>query len=483
MTQRERNEAFAAIALLVILTPVALQPIYSYDFFWHLSAGRWIAEHGALPLTDPFAVASDRTPWINGEWLFQVLLYGLHTIGGVAAAAWSRAVLVAAIFAANFFFAGRVTGASIAFLLASLAFAGGCARIDARPGTVAAALLVGAIVLLSTKSRWATVAYVALTIVWINTHPSALLAPFIAGAVAVFERDRRDAWITAIGSALALLVNPFGIHGVLAPLQLTAFVGSGAFVNAEWLPSPLRIFPILYLTVAVGGIAFATARARRDQLWRFAVFALLAWLSLAHVRNQGLYFAAFPILISPMVRREISHRALVVVAIIPIAWMAIRFDHSASLATRRFPIASVARLKQTRLFGNIYNPDQFGGYLIWSFYPERRALTDGRNELYHQFIAEYAKARLDSRAWRALLKKYRIELAVDEYRGPIESVDAMTGGRRAIPASLAYFPRREWALVGYDDVSMVFARRASFPQALLDRWEITGVVPDATRAP
>jgi hypothetical protein len=169
-------------------------------------------------------------------------------------------------------------------------------------------------------------------------------------------------------------------------------------------------------------------------------------------------------------------------AMIPIAWVAIRFDHSAAVAAHRFPVASVARLRQTRLPGNIYNPDQFGGFLIWSFYPERRPLTDGRNELYHQFIAEYAKARLDSRSWRALLRQYRIDLAVDEYRGPIESVDAMTGKRRSIPASLAYFPRREWALVGYDDVSMVFARRGAFPQAQLERWEIRGVVPDAIPA-
>ncbi len=222
MAGRERKAAFAAIALLVVLSPVALQPLYSYDFFWHLATGRWIAEHGALPLTDPFAVASDRTPWINGEWLFQLLLYGADVIGGIALVAWSRAILVAAIFAAGFFFASRGTSGPVAVLLASVAFAGGCARLDARPGTVAAALLVAGLVLLSTRSRAAAVAYVALTIVWMNTHPSALLAPLLAGAVALLGRGRRDAWITAFASAAALLVNPFGVRGVIAPLRLTA---------------------------------------------------------------------------------------------------------------------------------------------------------------------------------------------------------------------------------------------------------------------
>src|SRR5512142_1111511 len=107
MAEKSRVIAIAAVALFIILIPISLQPIYSYDFFWHLATGRWIAEHHALPLTDPFAIASDRTSWINGEWLFQLLLYGAYAIGGIAAVAWQRAALVAVIFAGGFWFSGR----------------------------------------------------------------------------------------------------------------------------------------------------------------------------------------------------------------------------------------------------------------------------------------------------------------------------------------------------------------------------------------
>jgi len=132
------------------------------------------------------------------------------------------------------------------------------------------------------------------------------------------------------------------------------------------------------------------------------------------------------------------------------------------------------------LRGNVYNPDQFGGFLIWSFYPERRALTDGRNELYRTYDAEYAKARVDSRAWHALLHKYAIDLAVDEYRHErMTVIDAVTKQRKEMPASLVYWPRSQWALIGYDDAGMVFARRAAFPVEVLQRWELRGVVPDA----
>ena len=451
----ERTTIAIALALAVLFTFAAVAPIRSYDFFWHLATGRWITENLALPIHDPFAVASDRTSWINGEWLFEVLLYAT---GGLQAASLLRAILVGLTFAAGFFFAARESDFAGAACLTALAFAGAVARLDLRPSTVAAALLVAAIISATRKTRAGDVAFLVVTIFWINIHPSALLAPVIA----LLLRP-----IVAAPSALALLVNPFGWRAVAAPFTLTAFVGSGQFVNAEWLPSPVRLFPLLHLCILIGIITFAL---ERKNVGRFVLFALLAYLAVAHVRNQGLFFAAFPLLTLPIVR--VPRVVLSMVAAALVIYVVIHGEHHDGIAPHRFPAASVTRLKATPFRGNIYNPDQFGGYLIWSFYPERRALTDGRNELYRTYISEYAKARLDSRAWHALLQKYRIDLAVDEERGMIDTIDAISKQHRPMPASLAYWPPNEWALIGKDDVSSAFARRAAFPPAEIARWEL-----------
>jgi len=114
-------------------------------------------------------------------------------------------------------------------------------------------------------------------------------------------------------------------------------------------------------------------------------------------------------------------------------------------------------------------------------YPQRRVLTDGRNELYHRFNEEYAIAREDGRAWNALLRKYRIDLAVDEYRPPLDVINGLTGAHQSMPASLAYWPRRDWALIGYDKAAMIFARRAAYPREVIDRLEVKGIVPDSAR--
>ncbi|HVT01828.1 MAG TPA: hypothetical protein VHL58_00460, partial [Thermoanaerobaculia bacterium] len=283
-------------------------------------------------------------------------------------------------------------------------------------------------------------------------------------------------------SAAALLINPFGISGVSGPLRLASLVQSGAFVNTEWLPSNPMIFPLLYLTAIAALLTLIRVDDRRLVLDRILILLLLTFLAFRFVRNQGLFFLTMPLLIAPAIPELSARRSR------SLAWvltasslLLLMHEHGFRVGADRhlFPVTSVAQLRASGLAGNIYNPDQFGGYLIWNFYPGRRVLTDGRNELYRSFLAEYAVARIDGRAWDALLRKYRIALAIDEFHSEhLDIIDATTGQRKQLPASLIYFPRSQWALIGFDDVSMVFAKRSEFPPATLAPIEYATLVPD-----
>lgn len=452
---------------MAVAALASVAPIRNYDFFWHLATGRWIVEHRALPLTDPFAIASARTPWINGEWLYEIVLYGVHGILGLRGLSVLRGLLAVFIF----WMASRPVrerdAPHVALFLSAIAFAGAMPTFDIRPSSLAMLFLVMALRMESPAGHAIN------AVLWMNVHPSALLAPTVAAL-----QTRRVAPV--IASGLALLVNPFGIHGILAPIRLTSFVSSGQFVNAEWLPSPIRVFPLLYVAIAISAVAFVTAENKRGQLWRIVLLALFAFLAVRHVRHQGLFFAAFPVLVAPMIHR-IPRLAAYAAATIALLLVLISTDHRVGIAPERFPVQAVARLRATGLAGNIYNADQFGGYLENAFYPERRTLTDGRNELFHEYIPELARARRDQRAWRALLTKYRIDLAVEEYLKPLQVTDATTGRSTSMAASLAFWPREQWALLAFDPAGMVFARRAAFSREAIEKWEISGVVPDAAR--
>ena len=439
--------------LFVAFAAASFGAIRSYDFFWQLATGRWIVEHRALPLTDPFALASERIEWIDGEWLYEAVLYGAHSLLGLNGLSFVKGLLCAAIFTLAFLFARRGGDEHTALLATSIAFAGAVPLLDLRPSAVAALLLV---LMLGARTAWAKV---LITIVWVNVHPSALLAPVLnvgraSARLSGGEGGLKPALRSAALCALALLVNPHGYKAILAPIQLTSFVNSGAFVNAEWLASSPSQFPLLYLAIAAA-VALYALQPQRDWV-RIALLAMLAFLAVRHVRNQPLFFAAFPMLIPlPPLRSAIAYAA----AAISVLLIGISTDHRLGVPPERFPVAAVKKLKESNVQGNIYNPDQFGGYLIWTFYPERRVLTDGRNELYRTFIPEWQQAREDSRKWKALLRKYDIAIAVEEHRPPLRVIDARTGRPTEMPAHLAYWPKNEWVMIGEDDAAMVFALR------------------------
>ncbi|MEA2337677.1 MAG: hypothetical protein QOE82_1684, partial [Thermoanaerobaculia bacterium] len=401
--------------------------------------------------------------------------------------------------------------AGVALFIAGVAFAGASDRLGVRPAAAAALLIVIAIGLLGSKLRLAplAIAYACLTIVWINVHPSALLAPVLA-LIAILQttvdpptRRQKDgtrqraaggpageppalrasalrALIIAAASVVALLINPYGWNAIVAPLRLTSEIHSGAFVNAEWLPSSFAFFPLLYVTIGAVVLLFLGTREKRANLWRFAIFAILAALAIRYVRNQGLYFAALPLLVPPLggFSRRVSN-GIAICALIPLAWAFQHDVHRPGIDDERFPTRAVSALRSYNLAGNIYNVDQFGGLIEWTFYPERRALTDGRNELFREFIEADAVAHRDSRAWHAMIAKYGLVLAVDEYQGEkVEVLDVASGERRALPASLVRYRRRDWALIAFDDAAMVFARRDAFPREKLDPIEYRFLVPD-----
>jgi hypothetical protein len=513
------TKRIAAAAFFVLAAIAAVAPIRSYDYFWHLTTGRWIVEHHSIPQFDPLAIASAHVPWINGEWLYEIVLYALHGIGGDAGISILSAMLAAAIFAIGILITTQDAG--VALLIAGVAFAGASDRLGVRPAAAAALLIVIAIGLLGSRLRLVslTIAYACLTIIWINVHPSALLAPVLAlisilqvaidrsaaGSAAGPPPARRQeaktrqraagatageppalrstalrAVIVSAASAIALLVNPYGWNAILAPLRLTSEIHSGTFVNAEWLPSTFEFFPLLYITIGTAVLLFLGMREKRANAWRFVIFVLLAALAIRYVRNQGIYFAALPLLVPPIgnFTRRVSN-AIAACALIPLAWTFQHDVHRPGIDDERFPARAVAALKSYNLPGNIYNVDQFGGLIEWTFYPERRTLTDGRNELFRDFIEADAVAHHDSRAWHAMIAKYGLVLAVDEYQNEkIEVLDVASGERRALPASLVRYRRRDWALIAFDDAAMVFARRDAFPASRLDAIEYRFIVPD-----
>jgi len=478
--------AIAVAAALALLAPVG-----SYDFFWHLASGRWIVDHGALPLNDPFGLASERIEWINGSWLFQIIASAVWSAGGAALTVILRSLLALAGIAIVLRHASKRTGMATAAAITALAVYGAEHRLSYRPEGAATLLAVVAVAIaFGELSTWRRAAlFSILTILWINVHPSALLAPLIYGAGVLSRwgasenRPPLREWMAIAAPAVSLLLNPWHVRGVVAPFQLAALASGNAFVNTEWLPTSVFVFPIVYLTILLAVLtAIRNRNALKPHLGELALLALFSVLAIRYVRNHGFFFATFPMLIAPLLP-ELDRRlrpVLATIAVMLLAFVAVSPPApSLGVDSQKLPVLTTRFLVDSKLGGHIYNPDQFGGYLIHALYPARRVLTDGRNELYRPFIAEVSAAREDSRKWNALFAKYDLRLAMEDYRGePLRVIDPASRQTTLVAPSLAYFPRQRWALIAFDDAAMLFARRDAFAADVLARMEFVALVPD-----
>ena len=67
------------------------------DVWWHLRTGQLILQNHSLFHTDPYSFTRSGQPWVDHEWLSEVLMFGLYRVAG----AGGLIVVFAAIIAAT----------------------------------------------------------------------------------------------------------------------------------------------------------------------------------------------------------------------------------------------------------------------------------------------------------------------------------------------------------------------------------------------
>lgn len=528
---RRFSDRLLAAATLAFAALAGTLRIRSVDFFWHLTAGRWILAHGRVPREDPFRFTHHGVPWVDHEWLFQALLAAVDAIGGIPALTALRALVVTAL-AAVAWLEVRRAGAPgpAAALVVMAAVLGARDRFLLRPELVSLLMLALLLVLLEELRRRPRPSPAALAVLlvaaWANLHPAALTAPPVAAVFllgcrlpggrqpgAGAEAGAAVAWRYVLGLpamlALALLANPYGARVLAVPVEIAGALAELPGYNPDWLapsPRPLPVGLLLALAALVGLTAW---RARRVDPATGLVALLLLALGLRSARHLPLFWVAAAWLAGhcqaalrsrwrwPLTR--ISPRALALLACALAAAWVVATPARGPLRPRgetprfglgiqpgRFPAAAIDRIADWPGLGNLYNDVPFGGYLLWRLYPERRVFVDSRNEVDPGLLREIGAARTDSRRWRALLERHAVDGALLRYDERPREVLAPGPDGRASPErhtpSALLFPRDRFALVYWDDVAMLFVRRTPAREAELTGREYRFVQPEDWRA-
>lgn len=509
------------LLLLAAAAAATLQPVRSFDFWWHLASGRLMAAEGRLLHADPFSFTRPGTPWLNHEWLVQLGGY----LGYRAAGEWFPALGVMALAVATYLALSACllrasAGSGGVWLLLALSLAGARFRFDPRPEMVSCFFLALLCCLLDSstqngKERRAWLLF-PLFALWANVHPAVLLGAavtvlWLAGESIQrrlqpgFAAGRRRFFII-LGSLGAILLNPGGWRLLTIPWGLRRIIASGHAPNMEWAPPSVEDFPLFFFAaLAAGGVLLLVLlqdlpflRRLRGRAtppgpvpeegrggWREAA-AHLEWapvlaacfaalLALQQLRNIAFFFLLLPLALRrPLARLLAQARvpetalrllegsvSVLLIGIFLRAAPAWRHDRYLALIT---PSRAGAFLESNDVGRRLFNDVKFGGYLAWTRYPAGRVFIDGRNEIYDSLLEEVFASLASWERWEALLERYGIDAAMLR-RGQLQAVQYAPEAPGAPPRremrafSAAYFQPVRWALVYWDDDALVFVRR------------------------
>jgi len=332
------------------------------DFGWHLQAGRYIWMNG-VPAHDVFSYTGVSFPWVDHEWLSDVLTAGLMWLGGFGlVAAWFAAVWTAALVVA----ARRPHWPVLAAGFAAVA-----ADAVARPNAWSALGL--ALVMLGCERGWRW-RLVVVFVVWANLH-GGFAVGFLALAVAAV-RQPKYWWVLAV-SVAATFINPYGwnvyveIWRTLGDSNLSGRVG-------EWAPLKIGVLTGFYVVLVI--FAMMTRGVRRwEHVLPAGLFAA-AVISMRHfilfvVGSLGVVTRGYERLVD-LLRARSGWRAAVLMLVatgLVVAPVIKIMRHPGN----DFPVAQVANLRERPCVGRVFNDFDFGGYMLWQL-PGVLDYIDGR---------------------------------------------------------------------------------------------------------
>jgi hypothetical protein len=483
---------------VLILSALCLLGLFSTeaedtDFWWHLKTGHYIVQKHALPFPDPFAYTTAMNPLaypgedqvrhfnLTHEWLSQIMLYGVYSVGGLPAVILVRAALLAGLCALVGLLAARRTGnfyvgIAAAFATASLA---NWVAVD-RPMIVS--FLFVAIFITLLEFRRALWLLPPLALVWANCHGGFFLGwvvllaycaetiPFITRLKFLRVREttaseRRRVWLVTACAIAASGLNPSGFGVVSTLLRYRQSPMTANLI--EWHPpyfwgAPYAFDVLLYVAAVALVISW-----RKVLLTDWLLFAAFATAALLAFRNIMLIGLLAPILIASYFRLPFRFRVprMAARAVPPLlaSVLAIGIARGSFFQLRgamwKFPVAAADYLLANHVAGPIFNTYEHGGYLIWRLWPQYRVFIDGRaisestNKDYQQLLYNLGSAVDQVTGPRAeLLDRYGIQAVV------MNTFEYNTGGIYALAMALAKAPSSDWQMVYDDEQAMVFLR-------------------------
>lgn len=483
-----------AATSLVVFT-FFLFPVTDNDIWFHLADGKYILENGRAPTQDIYSYTAAGGPAWTNSWGFAAASYLIYKIGGLNVLNFLKAVFSLFAFLVIAFYLHQkklLNLFSLAFIV--LAFFIMRPNFSLRPHTISFLIFVIFLILFLKYRETRNTKYIfelfLAQFFWVNLHATFIwglgfTAIFVATEMILQRRLDKKNVVLAGAILLASLLNIFyGYHFLIKiiseffgpteyhiPIREFIRPTFASFVSFEGL---LLLLPWLL-------VAFFYLKEKKFDLLLILLFItavsltasrFLRYLMLFLLLIAPFYFPKFPATKINLKMSKTALTSLYIFFLFILFLLAKNSPLGIGLGLERFtyPIGAVDFIKNEKLLetsnGNLYNTYNFGGYLIWNLYPEHKIFIDGRVEPYvknSDVFQDYWANFEGGEVWAKTAEKYNITATLMT----LPHIDANT----LYNSSSIMFPKKDWALVYFDDTAMVYVKRISELQNVIEKDE------------
>ena len=381
------------------------------DLGWHLRTAQWIVQHRAFPRADPFSRITLGHPWQAYSWLFELILlkaYNWLNLDGILVFVAAMMTLIAAVL---YRMIARLQADFTIRAVLVLAVIGSLEPLcTPRPWlfTIFFFLLEMDILMQTRRdgSGRRLLLLPFLFVVWANVHVQFLDGLIVLGAAACepllgrfWKLETRCAsvwalWGTLGACVVATFLNPYGP----AVYQSVWTLGSQEGVLntvSEMQAMPFRSLPdylVLFLALAAAGVLFRYRRLPPFETLMLAMAAILSFRSQRDLWVMAITAGTILAAGIPARARSVAQvrfplwawasGAALSAAVMLASVLSLRVDnqHLQSLLAEKMPVEAVAVMKERHYSGPLFNPYNWGGFLIWDL--QEPVSIDGRAGLY-----------------------------------------------------------------------------------------------------
>lgn len=482
-------------AMLLAILAVAVSEVHSFDVFWQLQNGRYMAETKSLIHTDTFTLMKD-VPRHEHTWLHSLILYGLYVLAGYGAISILKGIVIAttAVFLVLAARRREASWAAIAMVLPIFIMtSGGWLERPQIWTFLCTAVFIWWLEFYLSKPSWRILWLLPLALFWSNVHAGSILALALVSAYLVGETgqslvEKRFTWLvpgrlfSLLTSVLLVsLINPYpslwfqtllGSHNMGASVDSAGKVTgyATAVFNMDWTPTTYLNEPLFFYAMGAAAVIMLLGW-RRLKLTDICLLVGLGLMGSKLVRHIPFFYMGMVAIlptyldrVAEPVRRRLpeQYRTIAVLLVCVLAagsfwflWQPVYRVYgtfNTGLRSWHYPIAATEFVKEHKLAKNIYNTYDWGGYMEFKLFPEYLMFWDGRQNSAEMFKQGW-QVMAGKPDWEEILNKFDVKTIVTR----ASTID--TGQKYPLLDRLAAHP--DWYLVFNTESSMVFVKSGS----------------------